>query len=110
MLSCPPRWVLTQNSGKHGPPALYHVVSAAQAQALADQGETVFAGQPHTGHGHLATVRPDNTYFAPYENTMPGGTGPMINNIGGFVGIVHASRAFYDNSPVVYIAPNGPGQ
>ena len=71
---------------------------------------TVFAGQPHTGHAHIATVRPNNTYFAPYENTDPHGSGPMINNIGQHVGIVPQSGAFYRDSPVIYIVPNNPSE
>jgi RHS repeat-associated protein len=88
----------------------YRQVSPAEAQALANQGVPVFAGQPHAGHGHIATVRPNNTYFAPYENADPQGSGPMINNIGRDVGIVPQSGAFYQNSPVIYIAPNNPNQ
>ncbi len=88
----------------------YHVVSPGEAQALGNQGVRVYGFQPHIPHGHIATVRPNNTYFAPYENTNPGGTGPMINNIGGSVGIMHASKAFYSSSPVIFIAPNNPNQ
>ena len=84
----------------------YHQVSPSEAQSLANQGETVLAVQPHSGHGHIATVRPNNTYSAPYENSDSRGTGPMINNIGAHVDVVPQSGAFYTNPSVRYYAPN----
>lgn len=83
----------------------YREVPAEEAQKLADSGIAVLAVQPHTGHGHIATVRPDNTYMAPYEDTNPGGSGPMINQIGGSVGIMHASKAFRSMPRPRYYAP-----
>lgn len=83
----------------------YTRVSPQQAQDLANQGVTVIAVQGSEGpHGHIATVRPTDTYFASYEN--PGsGSGPMINNIGGRVGVMSESSSFSHNQPVTYYAP-----
>ena len=88
----------------------YHQVSPADAQALADKGMTVLAVQPHAKHGHIATVRPDNTYFAPYEVRDLRGTGPVINQIGNHIGVFHESGAFLPHTPVKYYAPDHPGE
>jgi len=84
----------------------YHEVTPEEAQSLANQGITVIAVQGSAGpHGHIATVRPDNTYFSPYE-VRPGGEGPVINNIGRHVEVDRASQAFAKDRPVRYYAPN----
>src|SRR5258708_9453606 len=81
----------------------YRQVTQHEAQALANQGVTVIAVQENPGHhGHIATVVPE---------LMPGlgaslGLPPMINNIGGSIGVVGANRAFPNpNLPLIYYAP-----
>jgi len=84
----------------------YHEVTPEEAQNLANQGVTVIAVQGSAGpHGHIATVRPDDTYFSPYE-VRAGGEGPVINNIGRHVEVDRASQAFARDQPVRYYAPN----
>jgi RHS repeat-associated protein len=84
----------------------YHEVTPEEAQQLANTGVTVIAVQGSSGpHGHITTVRPDNTYFSPYE-VRPGGQGPVINNIGRHVEVDRASQAFAKDRPVRYYAPN----
>ena len=69
----------------------YHRVGASEAQRLANLGKVVFGVYKEPGHGHIVTVRPNNTYFAGSENPT-GALGPMINNIGRNVGVVPLSR------------------
>jgi hypothetical protein len=84
----------------------YRQVSPTEAQSLANQGTTVIAVQPHPGHGHIATVRPDDTYFANFEVKDPSGSGPLMNHIGNHIGIFHESGAFLPTPPVRYYAPD----
>jgi len=86
----------------------YREVSPAKAQPLANQGVTVIAAwQNPDGSGHVATARPDNTYFAPYElGPDARRNGPRINNIGASIGIVRQSGAFPRTALVKYYAPN----
>lgn len=86
----------------------YHPVSPADAQRLANQGVLVIAVQPHAGHGHVATVRPDTLNEAVHN---AGGRGPLINNVGRTVGIFSAqgppgNRAFLNSPEPVYYTPN----
>jgi RHS repeat-associated protein len=84
----------------------YHEVTPEDAQNLANKGVTVIAVQGSAGpHGHITTVRPDNTYFSPYE-VRAGGEGPVINNIGRHVEVDRAFQAFAKDRPVRYYAPN----
>jgi hypothetical protein len=83
----------------------YREVTPVEAQQLANQGITVIvAWRNEGGPGHLATVRPDNTYFAPYE-LMGGKSGPVINQVGAFTGIYRESAVFLPGSDVKYYAP-----
>lgn len=66
----------------------YQVVNGNQAQALANEGALVIGTQINPrGHGHVATVRPENV-----PNDSPAaGMGPIINQIGRSVGVRHES-------------------
>jgi hypothetical protein len=77
----------------------YRVVTAAEAQKLADQGQIVIGAQEHPrGHGHIATVRPTGVT----GDAAHAGNGPLINHIGDHVGIYHQSGAFSNRRNVVY--------
>jgi hypothetical protein len=84
----------------------YKVITADEAQALANQGKLVIAIQRSQGpHGHVATVRPDNLYN---EKAPAAGTGPVMNNVGRNVSIRRANgankdeRAFLPDSQPIY--------
>jgi hypothetical protein len=86
----------------------YHRVSAEEAQQIANRGGLVIGVQPHPGHGHVATVRPNNLAN---EHAPAGGRGPTMNNVGRTVGVLPAqgpagNRAFRNDSQPVYYAPN----
>jgi hypothetical protein len=66
-------------------------VSPDEAQSLANEGYTVIAAKEHSGHGHLSTVR---TYT---ENSYNKTLGPMLANVGGDVGEMHANEGFRTN-------------
>src|SRR5262249_13129169 len=60
----------------------YRVLTADEAQSLANRGRLVVGVQPHHGNGHVATVGPDNLY----NGTAPtAGRGPGMNHIGNSV-------------------------
>ena len=86
----------------------YRVITAEEAQALANQGKLVVAVQPDGKHGHVATVRPDNLYS---ETAPTAGSGPVMNNIGRAVGIRRAGgakpeeRAFLPGTEPIYYTP-----
>ena len=86
----------------------YRIVTAQEAQALANQGRLVIGVQPNKGHGHVATVRPDNLYN---ETAPTGGQGPVMNNIGHLVGIhrvqgtSRGNTAFLSGSQPIYYTP-----
>jgi hypothetical protein len=63
---------------------------------------TVIAAQQNpTGHGHTATVRPENV-----QGDQPSGSrGPLINQIGQHVDVRRESNAFDSSRPVIYYAP-----
>lgn len=86
----------------------YHPVSGAEAQQLANHGVLVIGVQPHAGHGHVATVRPDSLNETVHNS---GGRGPLMNNVGRTVGIYSSqgpagNRTFLNNPAPVYYAPN----
>jgi uncharacterized protein involved in type VI secretion and phage assembly len=80
----------------------YREVTADEAQQLADHGQLVVAVQPHKGHGHVATLRPDNLEG---EAAPTKGSGPVINQIGRNVDIMRQSKAFYRSPAPKYFAP-----
>jgi hypothetical protein len=90
----------------------YRVVTAQEAQALANQGKLVIGVQKDVHHGHVATVRPDNLYNEKAPNI---GEGPVISTVGRIVGIhrAHAddqhktNRAFL-SGPEIYYTPVEP--
>jgi RHS repeat-associated protein len=80
----------------------YQVVNGNDVQALANEGALVIGAQQNPrGHGHVATVRPENVTGDP----APAGNGPLINQIGRHVGIRHESGSFNRNPPVIYYTP-----
>ena len=77
-------------------------VTPEEAQNLANQGVTVVGVISETGHGHIATVRPE---------LLPGtqdvaAHGPLVNNIGGHVGITNGNNAFGGATPTYYAPTN----
>jgi hypothetical protein len=79
----------------------YRVISADEAQQLADAGELAVGVQKLSGHGHIATVRPQGVVGDLPPNN---GKGPLINNIGRFVQIANENWAFSKKSKVIYYA------
>ena len=82
----------------------YRVITADEAQSLANHGHLVVAVQPHQRNGHVATVRPDNLYN---ETAPTVGRGPVMNHIGNSVAVRRASGAFYSDSEPIYYTPVG---
>lgn len=76
----------------------YKQVSPAEAQQSANTGGVALAAQSASGHGHIATVRPEGV---PGDNPI-GKSGPLINNIGGHNDIRRQSAAFLSDRPVLY--------
>ena len=72
----------------------YHRVTAEQAQSLADDDQFVVAAEPHAGHGHVATVRPEGVPGDPH----PAGSGPLVANVGVDQTVKHVSKAFHNPS------------
>jgi RHS repeat-associated protein len=75
----------------------WKTVPMDQVQALADKGIVVIASyiNPH-GDGHLVTVRPEGV-----KGDNPGpGTGPLLNNVGRTVGVMHYSQVFRKTAEV----------
>lgn len=80
----------------------YTAVDPDQAQLLADRGILVVAAWDNPGgHGHVATVRPENV---PNDNPR-GRSGPLISNVGGAVGIQTESSVFPRGARVYYYTP-----
>lgn len=81
----------------------YHVVSAAEAQTLADRGVTVWVTQVGRNHGHIASVRPEGV-----PGDLPRGrSGLLLANVGLFNGVAHQSAVFTPvHGAIVYYAPN----
>jgi hypothetical protein len=75
----------------------WKTVPIDQVQALANKGVLVIGSyiNPH-GNGHLVTVRPEGVKG---DNSGPG-TGPLLNNIGRTVGIMHYSQVFRKTAEV----------
>lgn len=81
----------------------YHVVSPEAAQALADQGVTVWVTQTGHAHGHIASVRPEGV---PGDRPR-GKTGLLLANIGLFNGVAHQSAVFTPaHGAIVCYAPD----
>jgi RHS repeat-associated protein len=80
----------------------WHQVTPQEAQNLANQGVTVVGVISEAGHGHIATVRPE---------LLPGtqdvaAHGPLVNNIGGHVGVTNGNNAFGGATPTYYAPTN----
>ena len=78
-------------------------VSPAEAQQIANNGGLAVAAwkNPHGIHGHVATVRPEGI-----QGDHPTARrGPLLNNIGTTVGVMHQSGAFGPDKQVRYYAP-----
>jgi RHS repeat-associated protein len=80
----------------------WHQVTPQEAQNLANQGVTVVGVISETGHGHIVTVRPE---------LLPGtqdvaAHGPLVNNIGGHVGVTDGNNAFRGATPTYYAPTN----
>lgn len=81
----------------------YHAVSPDSAQALADQGVTVWVTQLGHAHGHIASVRPEGV---PGDRPR-GKTGLLLANIGLFNGVAHQSAVFTPaHGAIVCYAPD----
>ncbi len=80
----------------------YKSVTAADAQALANQGILVIgAWQNPAGTGHVVTIRP-----AGVKGDQPvQGRGPLMNNIGATVGVQYENWVFPKNAMVKYYTP-----
>ncbi len=77
-------------------------VTPEEAQNLADKGVTVVGVVAENPHGHIVTVRPE---LEPGVQTALG-QGPLINNIGGSVGIANANSVFRRDDPTYYAPTN----
>jgi hypothetical protein len=93
----------TQINNLANPKNGYHVVTPAEAQALADKGEKTWATQLGAKHGHIASVRPEGV-----PGDQPRGrSGPILANVGLFNGVAHQSAVFTPaHGAIVYYAPN----
>ncbi len=74
-------------------------VTPQQAQDLANQGVFVVGVISETGHGHIVSVRPE---LIPGTQDV-GKYGPLVNNIGGHVGVTNANNAFGGATPKYYV-------
>jgi hypothetical protein len=74
-------------------------VTPQQAQDLANQGVFVVGVISETGHGHIVSVRPE---LIPGTQDV-GKNGPLVNNIGGHVGVTNANNAFGGATPKYYV-------
>ena len=80
----------------------YKEISAKEAQRLADNGVIVIAAAGNaSGHGHVATVRPQNVA----GDSPTGRNGPIINNIGAHNEIRRESAAFPPSMTPKYYVP-----
>jgi hypothetical protein len=81
----------------------YQQVAPDDAQTLANQGVLVFATQSRDPHGHVVSVRPGNV-----PGDQPTGlTGPLLANVGIFVGVAHQSMVFTPlHGDILYYAPS----
>ncbi len=77
-------------------------VSPQEAQNLANQGVTVVGVVAEAGHGHIVTVRPE---LLPGTQDV-GKYGPLVNNIGGHVGVTNGNNAFGGGTPQYYAPVN----
>jgi hypothetical protein len=79
----------------------YYQVTPQQAQDLATLGVPVLGAAAADPHGHIVTVAPE---LVPGDQNV-GKNGPLINNIGGSIGVVNANSVFRSEQPTYY-APN----
>ncbi len=77
-------------------------VTPEEAQNLANQGVTVVGVISESGHGHIVTVRPE---LLPGMQDV-GAHGPLVNNIGGHVGVTNGNNAFGGATPTYYAPTN----
>jgi len=78
-------------------------VSPQTAQDLATLGVTVLGVRPEDPHGHIVTVAPE--MLSGDQNVQK--YGPLINNIGGSIGVTNANNVFR-GTPATYYAPTTP--
>jgi RHS repeat-associated protein len=78
-------------------------VSPQTAQDLATLGVTVLGVRPEDPHGHIVTVAPE---MLPGDQNVQK-YGPLINNIGGSIGVTNANNVFR-GTPATYYAPTTP--
>jgi len=81
----------------------YSVVSRDAAQLIANGGDLVIAAYYNpNGSGHVATVRPTGVEG---DSPKAGGRGPLINDIGGNIGIYNENFTFKPGMTVIYYTP-----
>ncbi len=78
-------------------------VDPQTAQDLATLGVTVLGVRPEDPHGHIVTVAPE---MLPGDQNVQK-YGPLINNIGGSIGVTNANNVFR-GTPATYYAPTTP--
>lgn len=78
-------------------------VDPQTAQNLATLGVTVLGVRPEDPHGHIVTVAPE---MLPGDQNVQK-YGPLINNIGGSIGVTNANNVFR-GTPATYYAPTTP--
>jgi len=76
-------------------------VGPEDAQAIANEGGVAIGVLPARGHGHVVTVRPDNTYLEAGATRQ--GSGPLLNDVGRYVRVARASRVFGSAQPRYYV-------
>jgi len=78
-------------------------VDPQTAQDLATLGVTVLGVRAEDPHGHIVTVAPE---MLPGDQNVQK-NGPLINNIGGSIGVTNANNVFR-GTPATYYAPTTP--
>jgi hypothetical protein len=78
-------------------------VTPQTAQDLATLGVTVLGVAAADPHGHIVTVAPE---MLPGDQNLKK-YGPLINNIGGSIGVTNANKIFRSTQPTYY-APTTP--
>jgi RHS repeat-associated protein len=77
----------------------YQVGTPQQAQDAANAGQVALGVAAADPNGHIVTVRPE--LIPGYQNVQQ--NGPLINNIGGSVGVTNANKVFRSETPTWYI-------
>ena len=77
----------------------YQVGTPQQAQDAANAGQVAFGVAAADPHGHIVTVRGE--LIPGHQNVQQ--NGPLINNIGGSVGVTDANRVFRSETPTWYV-------